>query len=450
MKKRILSLLLALLTVVSILPAPTFAAEEGNDYSGDIGKYAKLNGKVTVFTVASAPGSGFSYYHEDFKDDTVLRIAEWQLDDGGRLWYRVEFFSGGVVESTFTIDFPEEPWFLQDTSDGVDALTFVEPCEICGKPGCTAIHFYCDRCLKYDCGMDHLRCLACGEVDCQKSHTWCGLCGKFDCGIEHEDPAPDTVPIIPEHPTMTEGAEVSIVDEYGDPVTEEGYILSADMKASLSAWTDLEGAVSYQWQIRYDSEQDLWANIQGQTGKGILLSPAMVLSILELDGAAAIRCVVATKTETRTGEAIPVEVGGGMVSLFAEMDMPQVSLMAETGDAGELEKNYVVVQYVFDDGRMAAASDFASIIPGNAYSHTYNLPVIPGYKATLNTHSYGDQVKLENGTLDMNFSAGTLTDQYTIFSVKYVPDYVKYTVIHYWQNITANPEFVLAFFRRKA
>ena len=64
---------------------------------------------------------------------------------------------------------------------------------------------------------------------------------------------------------MTPGADVSIVDENGDAVTEDGLRLVDGMKSSISAWPD-GGADSYRWQVRYNNANDHWTDIQGETG----------------------------------------------------------------------------------------------------------------------------------------------------------------------------------------
>ena len=293
-------------------------------------------------------------------------------------------------------------------------------------------------------------CPICGVANCTTAHLYCDICGEFDCGEKHEkqEPVrPATTPVIPTNPTLTEGANVSIVDEYGDAVTEDGFILAPGMRSSLSAWSYLEdeGNVSYQWQICYDTANKLWVDIQRQTGKGMLISPAMVMSIIETEGTALIRCEVTLGNIVKYSAEIPVTVADD-TSAMARFALPRTAsndaaLPLTENDGSENQKKiYVVVNYEFSDGRTAAASDFAEIIPGVAYSHTYPLPDVVGYKATLETHSYDESAKIvknsttEKEELVLNFAAGVLTDNYTIFTIQYVPDFVDVTVIHDWQN----------------
>ena len=149
MMKRILSALLAFLLVLGVLSMPTYA-ENTPDYSGDVGKYVKLNPAVSTFSVYNpATGDTDVFYHEDFTADTVFRIAQWRIKED-KLQYRVEFYSGSVT-GDYAALFPAEPWFVQ-TDAG--ELVFMDTCSVCGKPDCAG-HAWCETCQKYDCGKDH-------------------------------------------------------------------------------------------------------------------------------------------------------------------------------------------------------------------------------------------------------------------------------------------------------
>ncbi len=419
---------LAILMVVSVLPAPTNAVDVGTaDSSGSVvGKFAK----VTTFSWGEArldPNYAGNMVTSDHYPELLVITGVAVV--GSTTYYQLSAAEGYTWPA---ISNAADGWYLESTK-----VVVLEACGICGKPGCAVIHFYCDRCLQYDCGMDHLYCPACGEPDCTESHTWCGLCGDYDCGIVHEDMTPNSAPIIPDNPTMTEGAEVSIVDEYGDPVTEEGFLLLEGVKSSLSAWSDLDENVFYQWQIRYDSENDLWADIQGQRGKGILLSPAMVLSIIEDQGSAAVRCTVTAGDETLTSAAIPVEV-------LAPLTMAAFSLGSGSGDgdisaAAEDDENKVnlIINYVFTDGKIAANPWAATLPKGVAYSTTtpITVPVIAGYAPSLGDGVDTTKVTLSaDGKLSLNFTAEDLAADQTI-SVVYQPAPVKVVVNHHWQNV---------------
>lgn len=363
-------------------------------------------------------------------------------------YYRVDAANGAVWPSDYeqskyvkssvlTLDQEKAPC---PVCGETDCTTEHKQCEICGGYDCAKLHFICEHCQNYTCTQAHLICPACGELDCGTTHSWCGICAGYDCGLTHGDESkPNTAPVIPNDPTMTPGAEVSIVDEYGDAVTEEGLYLAPGMRTSLSAWNDQEAAdAAYQWQIRYDAANDLWADIQGQTDKGILVSPAMFLSIIEETGSAAIRCCVTSGGETKISETIPVAVVGQQMMASYGLRSSSVPLAeGEDGTGEDLQKSYVVVQYVYADGRMAASSDFAEVIPGTAIDYDYTLPKIVGYKPVLkNASTLGDHAAIADGKLTVTYAQGELeAGEYAQITVEYQPDFVNVTVIHYWQNV---------------
>ena len=420
MKKRILSLVLAFLTVISLLPFQTLAeqaeacpycdytlAEDGtvihSDYcnakyaydgSGDVGKYVRLIFEAAdelgayVSADPAEDGEGIPFYYDEFGENTIMQITDWYWDAGTTaLWYRVELYSGAFPESTEDYSWPETPWIMQDYTDetydwpAVLEFVTVEP--------------------------------PVGDA--------CDICGQT-----HEPLYPlVTEPVIPEAPALTEGAEVTVVDGGGANVTG-GVRLSWGEKRSLSAWSDLDDAdgVSYRWQICYDMANDLWVDIQGQTGKGILISQAIVEGILDLQGAAAVRCVVTAGEESQTSPAIPVGMEG------------ESSSGSSSTGGEDLQKVYVVVQYEYSDGRTAAAPHIAELTPGAEYKDTFDLNTIPGYAPVLeNESSFGGSVTLADGKLTIDYAAGELTEEYTVIKVIYVPAYVSYTVIHYRQNV---------------
>lgn len=498
MKKRILSLLLVFLMIVNLFPTPVYVeagtdmtiptieseeettpvdncpycedtfAEDGSvihtefctaayvyEGTADVGKYVKLIEAVGSCEVCDDRNysDSMEFFYDEFTTGTIMCITDWYWDAGTTgLWYAVSFYSGGITESAAEY-WPETPWVLYDYTDTTyeydAAFAFVDVCSICGKPDCVTehikceicgeyecndVHIYCQICDKYGCDQEHLYCLVCEKYDCVLAHNFCGYCKDYDCGIDHLGMSkPVEIPVIPDAPILTDGADVSIADEAGEPVTGDGLVLANGMRTSLSAWSSMDNA-SYQWQIRYDAANDLWADIQGQTEKGILVSPAMFLSIIEEQGSVAIRCVVTSGEETKISDTIPVSIME-LASLASFALNTEVLPLAETENPDELGKSYVVVQYQYSDGRTAAASDFAEIVPGAAYSHSYHLPEIPGYKATLNTHSFGTSAQIVDDALVINFAENVLTEEYTIFTVTYVPDYVNFTVIHYWQNV---------------
>ncbi len=351
MKKRILALLLAILTVVGQVPLAVFTAEAectcrlenggihvatcayytcpncgaaewhevcpeveesteevSADYSGDVGKYVQFVADAGAYFVCdgeSVPdlhGDVFSFWYEDFEPGTVLVITDWYVDaETTGLLYRVEFYSGGVLED-YAESWPADSWVLQNyLEDGwdVNALEFVGiGCSICGKDDCTSRHTYCG---------------VCGSLDCAAAHIYCEICRGFDCGLEHELPekediTPPTAPLIPEAPMLPEEYDVAIVDGSGTPVTGgSGLCLGWMEKASLSAWSILGEDVFYQWQILLSRVgEDAWVNITGQNSKGILFSRAMLMNALDDTGNAWLRCLTGNENGMQASDAVCV------------------------------------------------------------------------------------------------------------------------------------------------
>lgn len=311
-------------------------------------------------------------------------------------------------------------------------------CPVCGNADCTALHFWCSVCETYDCGKDHIYCPACGTRDCETVHVFCTRCGNYDCTEDHgEVYQPETAPVITAPSALVEGKEVTIADAEGTPV--DSIAIPRGRKASLSAWCEWESAL-YQWQICYDVANDLWVDIQGQTGKGILVSEGMVMGILESQGSAALRCVMTSGEETRTSDPIAVYIQDEPVAV--SFSTGNSVAMADASGGDELAKACLEVQYLYEGGRVASApTTTAEIIPGTAVAPVggYKLPYIRGYEATLTTNPYEAYVSLvTEGTekiLAVNIPEGVITAGTHSFVVTYVPVPVSYTVKHHLQNI---------------
>ena len=406
-------------------------------YAENVGKHAELNpdypDEEDFLVLDNVPGpewgpSSMGFYKSDFSSDAVFEIAAYKVvtdtydlidSESGEvvgektevtLWYQVEIISGGGK------DFQNGYWILQNYLNEEDAydqdtLTLFSPseedpeqpaCAICGRENCTAAHLYCSVCKEFDCGQKHT----------------------------YENPCkPDTSPVIPENPELTEGAAVSVVDAEGKAVTTTGIRLNEGEKTSLSAWSDLEGGenVTYQWQICYDTENDLWADIKGQTGKGILISPAVVNSIIRLRGSATIRCRITSGETVQDSAGIPVEVAGSASSssegYHREQPVGNAVPYAETPALG---KYTVVINYVFEDGGTVAQPYTASLAAGSSFSATVPHPNVMGYLP------YVDESTETSTKIDLNI---TNIQADITYNVTYKPTNVKYTVIHYQQNL---------------
>ncbi|MBR4866530.1 MAG: hypothetical protein IKU11_07565, partial [Clostridia bacterium] len=173
MKRRILSLLLVLLMVVQMLPMGITGAN--TDYSGNIGKKAKI--LYDTLNVSADPyaesdwSSAKSVAKSDLPGGLVLTIADYAVV-GARdeLWYKVKAADGGALPEGLK----DHPWVFQDKVSYSLGATLSLQCGICGEYGCNGKHVTCD---------------VCGRYDCEKSHeTWCEICKTDDCGVDHTVP----------------------------------------------------------------------------------------------------------------------------------------------------------------------------------------------------------------------------------------------------------------------
>lgn len=418
------------------------------DGTADVGKYVRLIPEVAEYGVfvsdSHSTEDALNFYYDEFGTDTVMRITDWYWDPQNTdLWYRVELYSGAFPESTEYYTWPDPAWILQDytnTSYEWDAvLEFTIPetpdtdCPICGKEDCNAPHLYCSLCDSYDCGLPHPYCGICEIFDCTENHTWCGSCGRYDCGLEHEDLyTPIVTPVIPENPTLDEGKDVSILNENGQSLSETGLTVNMGSKISISAWSAQGQAEAYQWQIRYDKDRDLWVDIYAQTGKGLLVSPALFLSLLDREPA--LRCAITVDQEQTFSDPIPLALAEQITEETFASDTDSEILPLAEEDEEDTTVNVLVEYLFFKDGTIAANPRIANLPKGVAYAPTpFNVPTIMGYTPVLDVVTVGD-VTLEEGQLTLSFTAEEM-NQDRVITVYYHPAPVTVTVRHMWQNL---------------
>ena len=243
--------------------------------------------------------------------------------------------------------------------------------------------------------------------------------------------------MIPANPELTEGADISIVNAEGNAITETCIQLYEGEKTSFIAWSDLEDGenVTYQWQICYDTENDLWADVEGQNGKGLLISPAMVNSVTQLTGSALIRCQITSGSSVQYSAGIPVEVVQDTFVSKASYRLARTAGNAALyADTPELSEYTIVINYVFENGMTVAQSYTATLAAGSPFSATVTHPNVMGYlpyvgEATETSTQI--DLNIENIQADMTFT------------VTYKPTNVNYTVIHYQQNVD-NDNYTIA------
>ena len=91
-------------------------------------------------------------------------------------------------------------------------------CEKCEKYDCGKAHVICEVCKVEDCGVEHEQCDLCGAYDCDGNDVFCDTCNAWNCGKLHNITCETcgkvdceghdvTIPTIPTLPTEPEGEE---------------------------------------------------------------------------------------------------------------------------------------------------------------------------------------------------------------------------------------------------
>lgn len=225
--------------------------------------------------------------------------------------------------------------------------------------------------------------------------------------------------------------EAGVYDANGSPVTDA--TVSTTDSVTVKVVTSLQSAdIDYKWQICYDTANDLWVDITGETAAEITLTAGMVASLMDENNQVLVRCVTTAGSKSIT--AAPITV-----TLYAE-------------DSGETEEPKVEIQI---DGASADSVDvndadkydFNSVLSANTnlsgtltyswdvlYDTTNDIWEVLGTDATFAPcfDAYGDGVWLRSYyihyvdaatsavTVRLTVSNGvtTLTDTFTI-NVKY-------------------------------
>lgn len=215
-------------------------------------------------------------------------------------------------------------------------------------------------------------------------------------------------------------------------------------------------AAAYQWQIHI--EGDLWANIYGETGKALTVHSGMVSG---RGSSAEFRClmdktpsdtVTVTLVEGQPAKA-PAPKAPEVLKEAQPVGEPQIVEPAvkaapkaeevPANDPAEGDENPVapaeegqtdespapstytiIINYQFADGTQAANPWTATVATGSTYTQDVQSPVVVGYTPS-------------ETVVHVN------TAEAKIYTVKYQPAEVEFTVKHYQQNVS-NDEYTLA------
>ena len=181
----------------------------------------------------------------------------------------------------------------------------------------------------------------------------------------------------------------------------------------------------YHWQILHEEQ---WVNILDATSETICITYPMVSGMLDGDESAQIRCVARDDEERAISEPINITVEEASeeyslmkLSAFSNVDeVNGVMLADETEDSGsELETYTVIINYVYQNGEIAAPSWSGTFPKGSEVKETIQNPTVKGFAPEENSC-----------TIDIS----SIT-QDEIYTVTYYPAEVEFKVYHYKQNV---------------
>ena len=190
---------------------------------------------------------------------------------------------------------------------------------------------------------------------------------------------------------------------------------------------------SHQWQLAIDGSQ--WINIYGQNKSSLVLSYAMVSSLLDSNGVTYLRCitdysvsnivkVTISYQEQSSGYLIAETSNKLMKSYSAKSIASEISEVQELSDS--VHNSYTItVNYQYEDGTIAFDPYVATIEEGGDFATSVNFPTIVGYLPYV-----GEETESKT-SLDINLT--NITEDVT-YLVTYKPTNVNYTVVHYIQN----------------
>lgn len=245
--------------------------------------------------------------------------------------------------------------------------------------------------------------------------------------------------IVPGAVFASEGASVSCGGAKAEKVTVSecsAAVLSLDAAAQ-----------SRQWEI-YIPGAGIWADILGCTGASLTVTNAMVNNAMDGSGTAKVRCAYTIDDEQLHSQVVCITVDHSANEAMAVLQPAPVLMMAsapvmaaEEPAAEEEGIRYTIsIQYLFEDGSVAANPYTATIPEGTDFSYTVTNPVIAGYTA------YCDEAVSSEIAIDVTDIREDLS-----YTVVYKPADVNYTVKHLYQNVegTGYPESETAVYQAK-
>ena len=234
-------------------------------------------------------------------------------------------------------------------------------------------------------------------------------------------------PVVPDEPE--EPAEPSVgITVNGEAVNE--ITVSKSDKVTVTATPNVEGSMTYKWQLLIPAV-NMWVNISGQTAADCTVNYGMVANRLDSNGQAHIRCVTTIDGVEVISEPIAVNLVT-TYSFFNNYWMPMYlsTPQSRAGDGdttqGDTTLYNVVINYVFENGEVAANPFTSTVGVTGSLTNTVEFPPVQGYLPYVN------DVRQDSYTF--NLYGNQMTEDF-VMNVVYKPTLVDYTIVVMLQNV---------------
>lgn len=243
---------------------------------------------------------------------------------------------------------------------------------------------------------------------------------------------------------------------YGEQLQGNCVYLAENEKTLLSA--DADDAETYQWQIKAPESAE-WFDIYNQYYSECTLSQPLLLSCLDGENAAFIRCQAYSEGVCFTSDEVKVIVTPdndeilplteGLLNVFSplmNLTVPQI-LADDPDDEPELITHTIKIKYLYynegPDTTGSVANEYlATIADGTTFKASPTSPVRTGYNAYCADISGWDGTRWYDGVDESTLTDGmsyfiaehTVTSDETYYVV-YLPSETTFHVNRYKQNI---------------
>ena len=255
----------------------------GNEWQPAEGETVKIS--INAKPLGLNPGDFFTVYH--MHEGKVQLLGPYLVDTNGYATFEVVGFSLFALSTSFEAVIGSTATFLDATAvlnsaydalDGSIAFTSDLPAKVVV--------------LAY--AFDDVTCKTYVKIDAAPGYTWPSVYANIHW-VESTELA-----------TINVNGEAGIYDSNGNPITET--TMGVYDEPTYTASSTLQGEVKYQWQICYDTENDLWVDIYGQTDENLKLTVGMLASRLDTNDKAYVRCVVSDNMRSTVSSALVITV----------------------------------------------------------------------------------------------------------------------------------------------